>query len=443
MKNKKRLLLSLSSAVLLFFAFPPLSCWWVLPVALIPFYIALKNLDVLPAALISYVTGFLLFFLVCFWLSEVTFVGLLVSAFIAAFYYGGFGASVSLFQRQRKVPLPLAAASAWCCVEFLRSKLFWLSFPWALIPHPLYEQTVLMQAADLFGIWGYSLLIPLLNFELAEIFVFLLSSRLSSLKKEPLKVATPITAASILLFFPLYGLIRLPTIKTEPSLNLLLVQGNIPQQIKEETIEGMRKGVNIERILNLVEYMLSSHLALTDKGLKKTKDIELVVWPETMVPGSLFESPDRYTRIVSFVRKNGVALFLGTERRSERKRYNSAVLIGAEGEIKDIYDKMVLVPVGEYVPARKVFPLFAHLIEKMMPYETEDLSCGERMTLFEVNGRRFVCLICFELSFCEIVREAVKLGGEMIVNISNDAWFGRSSELDLAVAQAVFRAVET
>jgi apolipoprotein N-acyltransferase len=431
----KRFAFAFLSAFLVFCAFPPLSLWWLLPVALAPFYIAVKSARPFESAFVSYCTGFLLFSLVCYWLAEVTLAGLFVAAFIAAFYYLGFGVAATLLRHQKKIPLSVVAAAVWCVMEFLRSKLFWLAFPWALIPHPLYEQTILIQAAELFGVWGYSFIIPLLNFALAEIL-------LSFARRERVKIGQIITVVLIIILVPLYGLIRLPSVKTEPSLRVLIVQGNIPQNIKEEAIQGMRRGVSAERILNLAEYMLSSHLALTHKGLQEAGSVELVVWPETMVPGSLFESPDRYVRVASFVKRSGVPLFLGTERRSGKKRLNSAALIMPDGSVKDVYDKMVLVPVGEYIPARSVFPLFATVIENMMPYETEDLSEGERLTIFELNGKRFACLICFELSFCELVRQAIKSGAEVIVNISNDAWFGRSTELELAVAQAVFRAVE-
>ena len=428
----RRLGKALSSVLLLFLAFPPLGLWWLLPFALIGWFNALKGAGLKTASLISYIAGFFFFLSVCWWLGVVTVGGLVVASAVAAFFYLFFGALFSLLERQKKVPLFVAAAAAWCLVEFLRSKLSWLAFPWALVGHPLYEQTALVQAADLFGIWGYSFLLPLLNFGIAEVL-------LSVAKRERPKVAHIATVAALLLFFPLYGLLR--SVETKPSLRVLVVQGNIPQRLKEEAAGEVKS--TAQRFASLTERMLSSHIILTEKGLEEAEDVDLVVWPETMVPGSLFEHPNRYIRIVGLVRRTGVPLFLGTERRDGDSRYNSAALVMPDGTIPTVYDKIVLVPVGEFIPARRILPLFAYIIKNMIPYETEDLTPGEKMTVFELNGHRFVCLICFELSFSELVREAVHKGAEILLNISNDAWFERSTELELAVAQGVFRAVET
>lgn len=427
----KRLAKASSSVLLLFLAFPPLGLWWLIPFALIGWFSALKGARFRTASSISYITGFLFFLSVCWWLGVVTVGGLLVASAIAGLFYLGFGALFSLLQRQERVPLFFAAAAAWCLVEFVRSKLSWLAFPWALLGHPLYQQTTLVQAADLFGIWGYSFLLPLLNFALAEVL-------LSAARRKRPKVAHIATASALILFFPLYGMLR--SVECKPSLRVLVVQGNIPQQLKEEAAGEVRTAV--QRFVSLTERMLSSHILLTERGLREARRVDLVVWPETMVPGSLFEHPMRYMRIVGLVRRTGVPLFLGTERRDGDFRYNSAALIMPDGSIPAVYDKMVLVPVGEFIPAKGVLPLFAYIIRSMIPYETEDLTPGSRMTVFEVNKHKFVCLICFELSFSELVRQGVEKGAEIIVNISNDAWFERSTELELAVAQGVFRAVE-
>jgi len=103
---------------------------------------------------------------------------------------------------------------------------------------------------------------------------------------------------------------------------------------------------------------------------------------------------------------------------------------------------MVLVPVGEYIPAQSLLPFFVYIVLQMMPYEPEDIQAGDKMTLFEVGGRRIYVPICFELSFDDLVREAIDRGADLVVNISNDAWFEDSAELDLAVAQGVLRAIE-
>jgi len=431
-----------ASAVLIFLSLPPAGLWWLAPLALAPWYLALRRVAlrrgagaaVLGGALVSYLGGFLTLALSCYWLGMVSVAGLLMAAFIGGLYYAAWGAATVSLLRWARGPAWLGAASLWCLTEYLRSRLGWLAFPWALLPHALYERPALVQAASLWGVWGYSWLLSAVPFALVDAALHL---RLRRRLRAALAPAAPIAAVAFVLVF---GALSTDVGDAGPTVTLGLVQGNVPQEAKEEAIAEARSYTTHGR--SKVERVMDEHLALSER-LLAGGPVDLLIWPETMVPGSMMQQPERFRRMVEFVERRRTPVLLGSERHCDGRFYNSAYLIGADGRVLETYDKMTLVPVGEYIPAQRVLALLALITSKLMPYETLDLSPGSRMTIFEVSGFRFYAPICFELSFDDQVREAARAGAQVIVNISNDAWFKDSAELDLAVAQAVFRAVET
>jgi apolipoprotein N-acyltransferase len=119
--------------------------------------------------------------------------------------------------------------------------------------------------------------------------------------------------------------------------------------------------------------------------------------------------------------------------------YNRAYLVSAKGEVVSHYDKMQLVPFGEYVPARAVLGAFVNRIVEGFG----DLIPGDRQTLFSVKGATLGVLICYESIFPDFTRREVNAGATVLVNITNDAWYGESSAPFQALAMAAMRSVET
>jgi apolipoprotein N-acyltransferase len=130
----------------------------------------------------------------------------------------------------------------------------------------------------------------------------------------------------------------------------------------------------------------------------------------------------------------GVATRIPAE--SWKLRYNSGYLLDPSGQYVDRYDKIHLVPFGEYIPLPHIFPFLA----KLVPFDAS-LTAGDRRTIFNVNGSKFGVLICYEDTDSEMARRLRRDGADFLVNISNDAWFG-SSELDQHFVPARFRAIE-
>jgi len=426
--RRLRFFLPSISALLLFLAFPPAGLFPLVFICLVPWLICLRDAGALRAAAASYIAGFVTIATTCYWLGIVTLAGLFVAAFIGGLYYAAFGALVATF-KESPVWRALFAAALFAGLEFLRSRLFWLAFPWALLPHTLYRAPHLLQSASIVGAFGTSFLIAAVNSFLAE--------TITRRRRKP-------SAAGLAVAFALLLLPAAWMPKNRPSkdgFKILVVQGNIPQSVKELALEEAR-GL-LEMVANKSVKVMDDHIRLTEEALQQERP-DLIVWPETMVPGALLLQPNRYARLCLCVKRWGAPLLLGSEHRYKCLPYNSALLLDPHNcLVRQRYDKTVLVPVGEYIPAQSLLPFFVYLVLQMMPYEPEDIQAGEQIRLFDVGKRRIYVPICFELSFDDVVREALDRGADLVVNISNDAWFEDSAELDLAVAQGVLRAIES
>src|SRR5574337_45811 len=220
-----------------------------------------------------------------------------------------------------------------------------------------------------------------------------------------------------------------------------MVQGNIPQDLKFESTEE-------DQIQILKKYAdLSTSV--------KNESIDLLVWPETMMPGILNINPELTGRKIDLLSQltaiqlaqelntnlllGGIALTLVGE---EQIYFNSAYYYNREGKLLDRYDKIHLVPFGEFTPLKKYFPFLANLV----PYEI-GLTPGNRRTLFHLDTLRngsfiFGSSICYEDTVPSLIRKFKKDGADFMLNVTNDGWFRNSAELEQHLAIMVFRAVE-
>ena len=165
----------------------------------------------------------------------------------------------------------------------------------------------------------------------------------------------------------------------------------------------------------------------------------LVVWSESAIPGFLDSSPQLFRRIVGVARQaNAYLLAGGPYEDSFGQLFNSAFLIGPRGNQVWRYDKVHLVPFAEYVPGRSWLPLLKHYTVR-----EQDLKPGPGHGAFPVGSVKVGPMICFESIFPEIARREVKLGAQILVIITNDAWFGRTAAAEQHAQMSVFRAVET
>ena len=428
-----QLLLVLASSILLTLSFPNFNLWPLAWIGLIPLLFAIENQKPLKAFFLAYITGILFFLGTVWWLIHVTLPGMIFVILYLALYFGFFGLILSYSLQLKAYSLLLVAPAAWVALEWLRSNGMF-GFGWVLLSHSQSQNLPIIQISDITGAYGVSYLIVIVN---VSIYAAVKRFRAKS------DYIAPLAVVSFLIFACLgYGYFRLNNIFTGEKLKVSVVQGNIPQDEKWD--RDFREGI------------LARYEVLTKKAAKEKTD--LIVWPETSVPGFLESERDLFDRVKALAMEASAPLLVGTVREGPGAKgveyYNSAVLFSEEGRVIDRYDKIHLVPFGEYIPFKNIFSF----VEKFAPIPIGDCSQGRDYKTFsffiernsknkDFNWRlvkkvRFSALICFEDIFPGLVREFVKNGATFLVNITNDAWYKKTSAPFQHAASSVFRAVE-
>ena len=219
----------------------------------------------------------------------------------------------------------------------------------------------------------------------------------------------------------IYGFYKLNFQFSTPNsqLKISLIQGNIPQSLKWD--DTYRKDI------------IKTYFDFTMEAAKDKPD--LIVWPETSFPVDLELEPAIAKRLFNLAKAVNTHILVGTNRYKSGNIYNSAFLISPDGAIMSYYDKLHLVPFGEYMPKIPGF-LYKVLPEKINM--VGDFSPGGQYTVF----KNFSVLICFEDVFPQISRRFVQNGAQFLVNITNDGWYGASAAPFQHAQASVFRAVE-
>ena len=340
-------------------------------------------------------------------------------------YTGAFAAGTA-FLCDRGFPLPAVAPVLWVALEYLRTYLL-SGFPWAVIGYSQHRLLPFVQIAELTSVYGVSFLIVGVN----AVFSRMLHADAPEKRRGLLVWAT---AATTLVCACLgFGFWRLNDLDTPERpgtrpLTVALIQGNIPQELKwDNTFKDETIGVYRD---------LTAKAAVTAKGAGG-EGPDLVVWPETAAPFYFQSDSRRAFEVRSIARDVGVPILFGCpafNRHENRLRYlNRAYLLSDQGEVLGFYDKLHLVLFGEYNP----LPVITKLVSG-----AGDFSPGEDLVTFRFPGGAFGVVICFEGIFPALDRRFVAEGAELLVNITNDAWFGKTSAPYQHLAMVTFRAVE-
>ncbi len=441
---------AISTALLLFLAMPGHFGWWpLLFVSLIPLLLAALYLPPRKSFRMGLLAGLIYHALTLYWIVVVlekyggmplwisVAAMLLLSAYMAL-YWGGFCFILSWlagrhWQQERSIITMVAAAPLlWVGLETLRGMLF-TGFPWLDIGYGLYSQPMLIQAADIGGHHIISFTVVLVCAFIAAI----IDRQLPqvnwnvSMEKRLLFVA-----CSFIIFVFGYSMLKYQTMAQSMgraiTAEVTVVQGNI---LQDEKWQADKK----EATVDIYE-------KLSRQGLRNTT--ELLVWPETALPfypqrDPLGERIGEFTREENVYMLTGAPTFTMTMGESDGepliRYYNSVLLFSPDGEIIGNYAKQHLVPFGEYVPLRDFFFFLSPLVEG-----SGDFSAGQSsLPLMLGESIRIGVLICYESIFPEIARDKVAHGANLLVNITNDAWYGKTSAPYQSMAMAVFRAVET
>ena len=305
-------------------------------------------------------------------------------------------------------------------LELLRNYLL-SGFPWNLLGYSQHQNLPLIQIADITGVYGVSALIVMTNAAITEL-IAVMSYR----EYADRKIIWPVTAVVVMAASALYGHYRLTDLpRPYDSMKVTVVQGDIEQFHKWDPAFQMQ--------------VFDVYKQLTADAVAQKKP-DLVIWPETATP---FYFQDRILvgELSDSVKKSNTWLLTGSPsiegRGSDYVEYNSAYLINPSGIPADRYDKMHLVPFGEYVPLKTLLPFVSKMVHGI-----GDFGSGRDYTVMRMDKGSFGTAICFEVIFPELVRHFVLGGANFLTSITNDAWFGNSGAPYQHFDMSVFRAVE-
>ena len=402
--------------MLLLLSFPNYNLWPLAWVGFVPLFIVIRGKSRTKAFLFSYITGIIFWFGTIYWLAHVTFIGLVILVLYLALYFGIFGLAIRTYQPRATNYELLFIPSFWVLLEYIRGWLF-TGFPWALLGYSQYLNLPAIQIADITGVWGVSFLVMLVNVAIVEI-IWSAKNKLGP----RLRIVTILLVLilSLVLSYGYYRLSPQSAACNRHPVKISVIQGNIPQDLKWEPAAR--------------EEIIEKYLRLTREALKDKPD--LIIWPEAAIPAVIEDSPEYFKEIRDFTGEMRTPLLLGAVRNRGEFYYNNAILLSKDGELAGEYSKLHLVPFGEYIPLRKALPF----LETVVPIG--DFSPGKEYVVFANDTVRFSVLICFEDLFPELSRRFVNQGADFLVNITNDAWFAKSSSPYQHFSASVFRAVE-
>ena len=448
--------------------FPPFNLTWFCWIALTPLIAAiwfsgaesrhpwLRNL------LLGYVAGLTFFWIVFSWLTTVTILGWFVLEFYMAIYVAIWALFCGLVRPRPKInragsskweqmlsqartsvtppPSPwtrstnnlrlaLLLAAAWTTLEWLRGWVF-SGFGWNGLGVALHDNWPLIQIAELTGVAGLSFLIAFVN-------VIILTTAYRLVVEARTRVMRPhfdftFTMAAIVGVL-VFGFRATQVPSAAKPLRVTAVQSNVPQNQKFDP--------------QFTRRIFDQFRRLSEIALRSNPPPELLVWPESSMPGPVLVDQESYKFVMDLAADADADFLLGTIDEDGGDVYNAAILLSEGGERVQIYRKVHLVPFGEFVPGRHTVPLLARIVGDQVP---GDFKAGKEHTVFTLtNGDVQVApLICFEDTIGELARQFVvptetSPGANLLVDVTNDGWFQHSAGSHQHLANAIFRCIET
>ena len=448
--------------------FPPfnltLFCWIALTplIAAIWFSGAESRHPWLRNLLLGYVAGLTFFWIVFSWLTTVTILGWFVLEFYMAIYVAIWALFCGLVRPRPKInragsskweqmlsqartsvtppPSPwtrstnnlrlaLLLAAAWTTLEWLRGWVF-SGFGWNGLGVALHDNWSLIQIAELTGVAGLSFLIAFVN-------VIILTTAYRLVVEARTRVMRPhfdftFTMAAIVGVL-VFGFRATQVPSAAKPLRVTAVQSNVPQNQKFDP--------------QFTRRIFDQFRRLSEIALRSNPPPELLVWPESSMPGPVLVDQESYKFVMDLAADADADFLLGTIDEDGGDVYNAAILLSEGGERVQIYRKVHLVPFGEFVPGRHTVPLLARIVGDQVP---GDFKAGKEHTVFTLtNGDVQVApLICFEDTIGELARQFVvptetSPGANLLVDVTNDGWFQHSAGSPQHLANAIFRCIET
>lgn len=430
---------SILSGLLLALSFPGFAAPSLAYIGLVPLMLAAKSASAKKAALLGLSAGFVFFMASLFWLRNLTggvegtalkasaLLGYAVLALYCGLYFIPTSLTVSVCLKRwgtdswrRNLRLMFSVAMVWVASEYLRGFLF-TGFPWNPLGVSQYASPALIQIAEWGGVYSVSACIVWMN---TGLFITLNQyiQGLRSKKYRPhIELMLGLLPTALAFAYGLNVLTNAPA--PLETVRVALVQPNI-QQVEKWNAEK--------------EQEIREHLEELTATVARLDGLDLIIWPETALPGFVRVSRPDYM-LVKRTAGLGIPLLVGTMdvefAAAGPVYFNSSVLFDTNGVEIAKYDKQHLVPLGEYVP-------FPKIMGKFTPVDV-DFQSGTESTLMPLKGgASFSVLICFEDTVAPLSIKAVRNGARWLVNQTNDAWFDPSAQSEQHLAHAVFRCVE-
>ncbi len=452
--SKVSCLLALFSGLLLSVSFPPFSLFPAIAIALVPLIEAAWGREWFYAGRLGFLAGLVHFSTLLWWISPTIsrfgnlpgwaawpVFGLLVCylAIYPAIWSGlvGYWTSGSYC----RLPLPLALAGAWTLLEWIRGHAL-TGFAWDYLAYALEPVPPLIQTAEIWGPYGLTFFIVLLNVLLWQSW----KGPITGIDDSGLQGNRRIRLARIGLVLVcitglwFYGKWRMEDIAHGdarlPAAKIAAIQAAIPQDKKWDPA--------------FQTATMRTYYKLTLEAIKKFNKSEggqilpsLVIWPETATPFYFQDQGPLRKDVLSIARNLDTALLFGSpayrfDATGSPEYLNSAYLLGPDGVVAGRYDKRHLVPFGEYLP----WGWITAWAQGFLP-STGQFSPGSKSIPLSWRDFHVGVLICFESIFPALSRETVREGANFLAVLTNDAWFGLTGAPYQHEAMAVFRAVET
>lgn len=446
-------LLVVLSAALQVVIFPLPGLYWLSWVAMAPLLIALlrahpsgalqldANVRLAPATpiegfLLAYACGILWCGGTCYWVFDtmhrygglpvpLALLVLILFCLYIGLYHGLFGLLLAVMARGSERRALVAAPFVWVAVELARTRV--TAFPWELLGYAQTDNFVLTRIATLTGVYGLSWEIVLVNSAFAAAFL------VAKERRKLLLVSA--CAASVILQAGQW--VAPPRAAADRS--ALLVQQNIP-------IEAEWTRDYFESTLRKLTAMSVKGVGGVDTqpGATPASKVDLIVWPES--PAPFYAHDPSFRSVVGDMARQARTWVVsgsigidpaGSTDAQKSKVFNSAVLVNPEGELTGRYDKVHLVPFGEYLPFPSLFAFAGGLTK-----EVGEFTHGSSRAPLDAGSARVGIFICYESVFPDEVRQFAQQGAQVLVNISNDGWYGDSGAWKQHLQQTRMRAIE-
>ncbi|MEN6436977.1 MAG: apolipoprotein N-acyltransferase [Syntrophobacter sp.] len=407
----KGVLLSIASGLLLTAGFPKPGMFFISWVALVPLFFALRGVNGKRAFLLGYLCGIVHLFTTLFWIRHAVYyyggVNIVLSTLIMlllclllGLYHGAF-ALVAQKWRDSPALSVFALPFAWVAWEWALAHAPFSGFPWTNIGYTQTPLNTLIQVADITGVYGISWLVVFAN------------TALFGLIRNRRGIAGVAILLTCVAAFLGYGFWRVEGVRSvqqqAPPFKVAVIQANIGQSLKWDPA--------------FLDETMKRYVEMTRDAVAAEHSPDIVFWPESAMP-FLYAIDEKDSLMVNeIVRKAGKPLLFGTigvtSLDGKAKLLNRAYLLDENATLRGSYAKQHLVPFGEYVPLSKVLFFVHQLVEGGMEY-----TPGRERGPVYLGDRAMGVLVCYEVIFPEISRETVLRGAQVLMNLTNDAWYG-------------------